>query len=127
MQSESLTPPWHAEPAKGLIVPEHLDEPLRFDPVGHSEPPGGPSWSDYGAWLWPYELFVWRAGYEKPAIMSRFVVLADRHPVLSRAALLWCVPIIDRGGAVVLCARTERALGQATALLQPLIGGAGNA
>jgi hypothetical protein len=127
MTPQSLTPPWHHTSPKGLIVPEHLDEPLLFDPVGHSEPPGGPAWSEYGAWLWPHELFLWGPGFEKPAIMSRFVVLADRHPVLSLAAMLWCVPIIEHGGGVILCARTAAALEHAVALLQPMIGGAGHA
>jgi hypothetical protein len=127
MQPKRLTPPWHATNPKGLIAPEYLSGPLMFDPEGNSVPPGGPVWSDYGIWLWPHTLFLWSPGIEKPSVAAGFVIVADRQPVLSRAALLWCASVIDLGECVVLCGRTLTAVESGRRLVEPLIGGAGSA
>jgi hypothetical protein len=112
---------------KGLIAPERLAEALMFDPNGNSIPPGGPAWSKYGIWLWPHTLLLWPPGTAKPSVAAGYVIVADRQPVLSRAALLWCGSVIDLGGGVGLCGRTLTAVESGRRLIEPLIGGAGSA
>jgi hypothetical protein len=127
MQPKRLTPPWNATSSEGLLAPEHLAEALMFDPEGNSVPPGGPAWSKYGIWLWPHTLLLWPPGTDKPSVAVGSVVVADRHPALSRAALLWCASLIDLGQGVVLCGRTLMAVESGRRLIEPLIGGAGSA
>jgi hypothetical protein len=127
MQRDSLTPPWYATTPEGLIAPEHLAEALMFGSEGNSVPDGAPCWADYGIWLWPHQLLMWPRGTEKPGVAAGVVILADRQPVLSRTALLWCAEIIDLGGGVVLCGRSQDAVESGRWLVEPLVGGAGNA
>jgi hypothetical protein len=127
MQPKRLTPPWNATSPKGLIALEHLAESLMFDSTGNSVPPGGPPWAEYGIWLWPHTLLLWQPGTDKPTVASGSIIVADRQPALSRAALVWCMSIVDLSRGVVLCGRTRMAVEGAARLVEPLIGGAGNA
>jgi hypothetical protein len=78
-------------------------------------------------WLWPHTLMLWKPGTEMPAAAVGFVIVFDRPLVLSPAAQLWCATIIDFGEGAMLCGRTEAAVESGSRLIEPLIGGAGNA
>lgn len=81
----------------------------------------------YGRRARPHTLLIWQLGTDKPMIASGSVIVADRQPVLSQAALVWCMSIIDLGKAVVLCGRTAEVVESGKRLVEPLIGGAGSA